>query len=126
MNDLSELQKIIDKDHRYSIDAYLFVLEALFSTRKKERIKGHITGRQLLEGIRDLALQRYGLMTKTVFEHWGVRETIDFGNIVFNMVNEKILGKTEHDRITDFKNIYDFNEVFVNSYKMDVKETEDK
>jgi len=121
MNDIENLSKIVEKDPRYPIEAYLFVIEALFYTRKNLGIKGHVTGKQLLEGIKDLALQRYGTMTKMVFEHWGIKETIDFGNIVFNMVNEKVLGKTEKDKLDDFKDIYDFDEVFVKNYKLDVR-----
>lgn len=122
MKDVKNLAKIVEKDPRYPVEAYLFVIEALFYTREKLELEGHVTGKQLLEGIKDLALQRYGTMTKMVFEHWGVKETIDFGNIVFNMVNEKVLGKTEEDKIDDFKNIYDFDEVFVKNYKLDVKD----
>jgi len=124
MEDIKTLQEIVKKNPRYPIDAYLFVLEAIFYTRRKQRIKGHVTGQQLLEGIKDLALQRYGLMAKTVLEHWGITKTIDFGNIVFNMVNEKILGKTEEDKIDDFKNIYNFDDVFVKNYQLKI--TKDK
>ena len=124
MEDIKTLQEIIKKDPRYPIDAYLFVLEAIFYTRRKHRIKAHVTGQQLLEGIKDLALQRYGLMAKTVLEHWGITKTIDFGNIVFNMLNEKILGKTEEDKIDDFKNIYNFDDVFVKNYQLKI--TKDK
>ena len=121
MNDIKSLAKIVEQDPRYPIEAYLFVIEALFYTRKKHEIQGHVTGEQLLEGIRDLALQRYGSMTKMVFEHWGIKETLAFGNIVFNMVNEKVLGKTDEDKLDDFKDIYDFDEVFVKKYTLDIK-----
>jgi uncharacterized repeat protein (TIGR04138 family) len=67
-------------------------------------------------GIKDLALQRYGSMAKVVFEHWGVAATIDFGNIVINMVNENLLSKTPDDKLEDFENVYDFDEVFVKQY----------
>jgi uncharacterized repeat protein (TIGR04138 family) len=125
MSDIRILKNIVEKDSRYPMEAYVFVLEALFHTRKKFRIKTHVTGQQLLEGIRDFALRRYGLMTKTVFEHWGIKETLDFGNIVFNMVNEKILSKTEHDKLDDFKDVYDFDEVFVKDYQLKVKKIRD-
>lgn len=121
MEDIRALQEIIKKDLRYPIDAYIFVLEALFYTRKKFKMKGHVTGQQLLEGLRDLAKERYGLMAKTVFEHWGIKETLDFGNIVFNMVNEKMLGKTEGDRLDDFKDVYDFNDVFIKNYQLQAR-----
>jgi len=121
MDDVAVLKKVIEKDSRYSLDAYLFVFEAIFYTRKKFRVEGHVTGQQLLEGIKELVLERYGLMAKAVLEHWGIKETLDFGNIVFNMVSEKILGKTEEDSLDDFKDIYDFDEVFVKNYQLAVK-----
>jgi uncharacterized repeat protein (TIGR04138 family) len=126
VSDIEGLQSILHEDTRYALEAYLFVLEALYYTRKKYRIEKHVTGQELLEGLKDLALERYGAMTITVFEHWGIHKTIDFGNIVFNMVRKKILSKTEDDSIHDFENAYDFKKVFVNGYKMDVTLTKNK
>jgi uncharacterized repeat protein (TIGR04138 family) len=122
MNDMKTLQQIVKKDPRYPVEAYTFVLEALFYSRKKLHIQNHVTGQQLLGGIRDLARDRYGLMAKIVFAHWGITKTIDFGNIVFNMVKAKMLGKTTEDSIDDFKDIYDFDEVFVENYPLDVRD----
>jgi len=121
VNDIKTLQQILKKDPRYPVEAYAFVLEALFYSRKKLNIRGHVTGQQLLEGIRDLARERYGMMAKMVFAHWGITKTIDFGNIVFNMVKEKMLGKTAEDSIEDFEDIYNFDEVFVKNYPLDLK-----
>jgi uncharacterized repeat protein (TIGR04138 family) len=125
VKDSKALIKIVEKDPRYPIEAYLFVIEALFYTRKKLGIDGHVTGKELLEGIKEVALRRYGSMATMVFEHWGIRETLDFGNIVFNMVNEKVLGKTEEDKLDDFKDIYDFDEVFVKKYTLDINDPKD-
>ena len=117
MRDRRALKNILKHDPRYAAEAYLFVLEALHHTRDKIKAKGHVTGQQLLEGIKGLALSRYGAMAKIVFEHWGIKKTIDFGNIVLNMVNEKILSKTPEDRLEDFQDVYDFEEVFVKGYQ---------
>jgi uncharacterized repeat protein (TIGR04138 family) len=117
MNEAEVLRQIIDQDKRYKIEAYLFVLESLFYTRSIFSKEGHVTGQELLEGIKRLGIERFGPLAKMVFEHWGITETVDFGNIVFNLVNSKILGKTEEDRIDDFKDIYDFDDVFVARYK---------
>jgi uncharacterized repeat protein (TIGR04138 family) len=57
-------------------------------------------------------------MTKMVFEHWGISKTTDFGNIVINMVNEKVLSKTPEDKLQDFEDIYDFDDVFVRGYQL--------
>lgn len=126
MNNIHALRRILEKDTRYPVEAYLFVLEALHFTREKYKKERHVTGQELCVGIKVLALNRYGPMVKTVFEHWGIRNTIDFGNIVFNMVNEKVLSKTEEDSIDDFRDVYDFDDVFVRRYKFGLKNEKDK
>jgi uncharacterized repeat protein (TIGR04138 family) len=109
--------KIRVKDPRYHRDAYLFVREALDYTQKtvgkdpRGRIR-HITGQELLGGIREFALQQFGPMAKTVLEEWGVRCSQDFGEIVFNMVEVEWLAKTDKDSRADFADGYDFDEAF--------------
>ena len=76
----------------------------------------HVTGREVLEGIRDLALGRFGFMAKTVFEEWGVMVTEDFGHIVFHLVTEGILSKTDSDRLSDFSRGFDFTDAFVRTF----------
>ncbi len=117
---IDELSKIVEKDSRYKLEAYLFVLEALAFTLKKIGEKRHVTGRELLEGIRDLAKEKYGLMGKNVFKYWGIYETIDFGHIVFNLVGSGLLKKTTEDKLEDFKDVYNFDEVFVRNYPIRV------
>ena len=111
------LAKIEAKDPRYQREAYLFVREALDHTQKtvakdaRGRIR-HVTGQELLIGIRDFALQQFGPMTKMVLEEWGVRCCSDFGEIVFNMIEVKWLAKTDKDNRDDFQNGYDFTSAF--------------
>lgn len=107
-----KVEGIVKIDPRYKPDAYEFVMQALWFIQKKLERKGHITGKELLEGIREFGLEQYGPMTKTVFSHWGIKSTDDFGEIVFNMVEHKLLSKTEKDSRDDFKNVYDFNKAF--------------
>lgn len=111
-----KFDEILKKDSRYKLEAYFFVLAALDYTRKLTKKPKHVTGKELLEGIKRLGLEQYGIMTKTVFESWGVKTTRDFGEIVFNMVKAGILAKTEEDKIEDFDNVYDFDEVFEKNY----------
>jgi uncharacterized repeat protein (TIGR04138 family) len=111
------LEQILAKDARYSRDAYFFVKDALDHTQKLVLKSGqgklrHVTGQELLGGIRDYALGQFGPMTMTVFEEWGVRSCGDFGEIVFNMVENSLLAKTEHDSREDFKDGYDFADAF--------------
>jgi len=121
MSDIQTLHKIVEKDPRYSVEAYLFVLEALFCTRKKFKKEKHVSGQELLEGIKDLALNRYGSTAKMVFNHWGIKKTVDLGDIVFNMVNAKLLSKTEEDSLDDFKDVYNFEDVFIKEYQFEIK-----
>lgn len=115
------LEQILAKDKRYQRDAYLFVREALDFTQRlivKEN-KGelrHVTGQELLDGIRQYAISQFGPMVTTVFEEWGVTKCSDFGEIVFNMVEIGLLAKTEKDARTDFEGRYDFRDVFRKPY----------
>lgn len=110
------LQEAVAKDPRYKPEAYIFVHDALGHTWARLDERRHVTGRELLEGIKDLALKRYGRMAKAVLNSWGVKTTDDFGAIVFNLVGAGLLSKTEEDRVEDFHEVYDFDEVFVRSY----------
>lgn len=109
--------EICESDPRYRQGAYEFVLSSLTFTQKKFRRSKHVTGVELLEGIKDLLMEQFGPMALSVLQHWGVRSTEDFGNIVFNLVERKILSKTEEDSIDGFKDKYDFAEVFDKGYR---------
>ncbi len=109
VNFFRKIEEIRSKDNRYNPDAYEFVMQSLWFTQKKLKQAGHVNGRQLLEGIRKLAIQQYGPLAKTVFGHWGVKTTNDFGEIVFNMIDAGLMRKTETDKKADFDNVYDFD-----------------
>lgn len=111
-NFLENFEKILKKDNRYKPEAYQFVMSALNFTVKKFKKPRHVTGQELLQGIRHYALEQFGPMSKAVLEHWGVKCTEDFGEIVFGLVEVGLLGKTEEDRKEDFKNGYDFKATF--------------
>jgi uncharacterized repeat protein (TIGR04138 family) len=105
---------------RYKPNAYRFIYEAVGYT-VEERYEAtlevrHVTGREVLEGIRDLARRKFGFMAKAVFEQWGVLATEDFGTIVFHLVTEGILSKTDSDTMSDFEHGYDFEETFVRNF----------
>jgi uncharacterized repeat protein (TIGR04138 family) len=116
--DFSEhLEDIVRKDPRYARDAYLFLRDALDFTikarRKAKELDQHVTGQQLLDGIRQYALKQFGPMVPTVFEYWGVRLGEDFGAMVFNFIAVGIFGKTDTDSIDDFRGGYTFHDAFV-------------
>ena len=111
------VEQILARDSRYTREAYVFVREALDYTQKVvgKETRGairHVSGQELLDGIRRFALNQFGPMVVTVFEEWGVHNCRDFGEIVFNMVESSLLAKTEKDTRTDFQNGYDFTEAF--------------
>jgi uncharacterized repeat protein (TIGR04138 family) len=107
------LEPIIAKDDRYTAQAYIFVREGLDYTVKKLEKPRHVSGNELLNGMREYALKEYGPVSKRVLSEWGITECVDFGHIVFNLVDEGLLGKTEEDSIEDFMGGYDFHEAFI-------------
>lgn len=126
------LDQILAKDPRYQRDAYLFLREALDHTQKlmhkaarepreatkdKEEAIRHVSGQELLKGIRALALEQFGPMASTVLAEWGVTRCEDFGEIVFNMVDNRLLAKTKDDSREDFKGGYDFYEAFQQPFR---------
>jgi uncharacterized repeat protein (TIGR04138 family) len=115
------LDIILTKDPRYTREVYHFLREALDFTQKivSKENRGsvrHVTGQELLDGLRQYALQQYGPMTVTVFEEWGVTNCKDFGELVFNMVESGLLAKTDRDSRDDFQDGYDFTEAFRKPY----------
>ena len=114
---LEIIHNICVKDERYTPEAYLFVRQALDTTVKaldkpKEGPGRHVTGQELLEGIRLFTVQEFGPMSLTVLHTWNIYETDDFGNIVFNLVESGVLGSTSEDSKADFSEGYDFDEAF--------------
>jgi uncharacterized repeat protein (TIGR04138 family) len=115
------LDSIVASDPRYQRDAYVFLRDALdFTTKQQKKIRGatvrHVAGPELLEGVRQYALKEFGPMVITVFDAWGIHCCEDIGNMVFNLITAGIFGKTEEDSIEDFKDVFDFNEVFVKPF----------
>lgn len=112
---------------RYHSNAYRFVSAALpyaqkilnrtFSANMDDE-SAHITGQELLEGIRQFALENFGLLTLTVFHRWGIYTTHDFGRIVFELIDRGELRKTDRDQISDFYAVYDFEEAFDRDYQI--------
>lgn len=113
-------RKVLAHDTRFELAAYLFVFESLGFTQKflgrddprLEPAQRHVTGQELLDGIHRLADQQFGALAPTVFRNWGLRSSADFGRIVFNLVENRLLGKTEGDRLEDFEGGFDFDTDF--------------
>jgi uncharacterized repeat protein (TIGR04138 family) len=124
--DFSEVVALICKeDPRFDRKAYDFVRLGLDHTVKELRKKDagkpersrHVTGPELLEGLRVYALEQYGPLAKTVLNTWGVRRCQDFGDIVFNLIEYNVFSKTDNDRREDFSDIFEFEEAFVKPFQ---------
>ena len=133
----SGLAEVVRKDPRFAYEAYEFVFAALHHTQKmlgrqprdnpdegKEEVQHHVTGRELVHGIRDLALREFGLMARTVFRLWGINGTGDFGEIVFNLIEANLMSKTDSDERADFVDVYDLDEALVQGYHIPAGEAE--
>ncbi|HUO08746.1 MAG TPA: Minf_1886 family protein [Phycisphaerae bacterium] len=114
------LEQVVEECGRYPIEAFEFVRHGLNhtvskihgDTRTKAEQACHVTGQQLCWGLRNYAIEKYGLMAETVLAHWGVVRTGDFGRIVFAMVDNKLMAKTDDDDVRDFQNVFDFSTAF--------------
>ena len=130
------LAEVVRRDPRYAYEAYEFMFAALNHTQKmlgrqprEEELAAvgpqhHVTGRELLEGVRDLALREFGLMARTVFRMWGIDRTDDFGEIVFNLVEANLMSKTDEDERADFADVYDLDQALVHDYRIELDEVE--
>ena len=113
-----EIKRICKADPRYHRGAYHFVRAGLNATFKLLGQDGnplagqHVSGQQLLEGLRVFALDQFGPLTLTVLHHWGIHCCRDFGNIVFNLIEAGVFGKSDADDIADFETGYDFEVAF--------------
>lgn len=110
------LDRLREQNPRFHEAAYLFVLSALHHVIERLPEPRHISGRELVEGVRDLAIERFGPMARTVLEHWGVRATADVGELVFALVECGILIKQDEDLPEDFRDVFDFDEAFERDY----------
>jgi uncharacterized repeat protein (TIGR04138 family) len=100
----------------YHETAYIFILSGLHYTIERLVEPRHISGRELAEGCRDLAIERWGLMARSVLGYWGIHSTRDLGEIVFALVDCGVLVRKEGDALSDFDRVYDFEEAFEHDY----------
>ncbi len=120
----SVVELIRKEDARYDRLAYAFVRDGLGHTvaelkRKsadRARKSMHVTGPELLQGLRAHALDQFGPLAKTVLNAWGVHRCADFGEIVFNLIEHEYFRKTDTDKREDFAEIYDFDTAFVKPF----------
>ena len=110
------MDRIRLRESRYDERAYLFVLASLEFVQQRLPERRHLTGRELAEGCRDLALARYGVLARLVLEHWGLRTSLDIGEVVFTLVGTGLLMSQPHDSKDDFVGVFDFHSAFDRDY----------
>jgi uncharacterized repeat protein (TIGR04138 family) len=133
------LARVLKNDERYPLDAYLFVRDALayaadvlqmgaptlseppleLEGTRPRHPERHLSGQQLCEAIRQYALCQYGYMARMVLAAWGITNTQDFGNIVYNMIAVGLMKKSPRDRRSDFQSVFDFATAFENDFCID-------
>ncbi|HAU38578.1 MAG TPA: hypothetical protein DCX07_12785 [Phycisphaerales bacterium] len=123
------IEQIIREDGRYPPEAYAFLNEGL--ARAVKEVHGessappgqrHVTGQQICKALRELAVERWGMLARTVLAKWNIRETIDFGSMVYLLIEHGPMRKTDQDSIEDFRNVYTFDEAFKAPDKFELKE----
>jgi len=135
------IAELLQRDKRYRFDAYVFVIEALRFAHEKlgmgseqpsedtdleslaqesdetpDEPERHVTGQELCEAMRVYAHEHYGYLAKSVLNHWGIKSTLDFGNIVFSLIEIGQMRKTTEDRLEDFEDVFDFDKGFQHSF----------
>ncbi|MEX1224912.1 MAG: Minf_1886 family protein [Pirellulales bacterium] len=134
------IAQLARQDGRYSVEAYAFIFDSLnfahsvlnmgaeassepdeFDEPATGRER-HLTGQELCEAIRRYALHQYGYMAKVVLNSWGIHQTGDFGEIVFNMIRAGHMRKTPQDKREDFDDVYDFDKGLVEQFEINLQE----
>lgn len=109
---LEKITRVAMQDGRYKREAFFFILAALEDTVGKLPEIRHLNGAELAWGIAEYAREHFGYMARDVLEHWKVRKTLDYGEIVYLLIKEGIMSKTDGDRKEDFADVYDFDTEF--------------
>jgi uncharacterized repeat protein (TIGR04138 family) len=112
------LRRILDRNSCYPREAYEFVNESLGYTVRLQKRAGHVTGQELCEGVRHLAVERFGYLARTVLESWNIRRTDDIGAIVYAMIEVELLRRNESDSLADFHDVFDFEAAFDRSFRI--------
>jgi len=113
------LPDVVREDGRYPLSAFSLLHDGLRRAVKHtygDEAGGeepqHVSGRQLCEALRDESIERWGLLARTVLARWNIHATVDFGNMVYLLIDHGLMRKTEQDSLEDFRDVYDFDSAF--------------
>jgi uncharacterized repeat protein (TIGR04138 family) len=122
------LEEVVTEIGLYPIEAYDFVQRGLKYTVDKihanlddPAASRHVSGPQLCEGLREFALLEWGMLARTVLQRWNIRRTLDFGRIVFALVDNGWMSKTDEDDVEDFRDVFDFTDAFDAQYRIGMR-----
>ena len=111
-------EKITNESGRFCPQALKFVYEGLsYTANQKDAESKHVSGQKLCEGLREMALEKWGRLAMLVLNSWGVKNTRDFGEIVFCLIKHKWMSAQPTDSIDDFDDVYDFKTVFKDQFE---------
>ena len=112
------IDEIAHEDGRFSPRAIRFVYDGLgYTARKMVTEPGHVSGQKLCEGLRQMAIERYGRLARLVLVRWDIKSTRDFGEIVYLMIRNEWMSAQPTDTIEDFDDVYDFTKVFKEQFE---------
>ena len=113
-----KLEQVAEEDGRYTPQAVKFVYEGLGYTGKKIATKQrHVSGQTLAQGLKQLAIEKWGRLAMLVLDSWNIRTTRDFGEIVWLMIRHNWMSAQPDDTIEDFDDVYDFKTAFKDQFK---------
>lgn len=116
-DDETIVDRLLELEPRYQPGAYQFVREALDFRVSQLAERRHISGQELLDGVRQYAFDRFGPMARTVLNHWGIEAGEDVGRIVFLLIEVGVLSKTDEDTLDDFSGVVRFDDEFERTYR---------
>ena len=123
------MQQVIAEDGRYPPEAFAYLHEGLnravqevYRSQAGGEGQHHVSGQQLCLALRDLAVERWGMMAQAVLSKWNIRATIDFGNMVYLLIDHNYMRKTDEDSLEHFRDVYDFDKAFGSYEAFELKE----
>lgn len=115
------VHQVQQRDTRYSVQGYAFICDSLAHTvrmlERDSKEDQHVAGPELLQGLRDLALDQFGPLALLVLNDWGIRCSEDVGNMVYNMIEVGYFGKNESDRLEDFSDGVSLDEFLTKPFR---------
>jgi uncharacterized repeat protein (TIGR04138 family) len=111
-----KFEELLARDPRFSKDAYAVVQDAIkwaeAEHTKPDHSLRHVTARQILEALRDMARQECGGGARDCLAALGIKSSDDVGEIVYNLASIGAIATAANDSRTDFTGIFDFEREF--------------